>query len=442
MDHSSMSLSPSPSPSPSPSIPLSRNRPYVLLMAAQLVSNLGDWLHFLALLTLVGFKWNATPWQITAVSLCMALPMLLGGPIAGYMSDRFNRKHLMISSDIVRAVVVTGLIFVESLWQVYVILIFKGLMDVLFSPAKNGKMKEIIATEDMGRAVAFSSSIEQITKIVGPALGGVLVALVGLKYCFVIDAGSFLLSAVILLGVPRHRMVSNEQLEDQGPHLGQKKPSFWQELSAGVTHIVGMPLLLCGLVVLIAVLLVLQIADSQTVTLFRNIPGVSENLLGWCMGASGLGTLLAALLVGRVKWQPLIKMGVGAALMGFVFAVAAIVTLWSEAGEVFIFTTLFTSFFLAGFGAGFAFIPFQTLLQLRTPSTLTGRVFGTVNSLTSAAVIMGPVLGGALVTAYGPVPAFIVSGSLMVMMGLIVFLLRKWIQRKDQQANPATDSAR
>lgn len=66
---------------------LTANKPFMLLIAAQLVSNVGDWLHILALLTMVGFKWNATPWEITAISLCMAVPLLLGGPFAGYLSD-------------------------------------------------------------------------------------------------------------------------------------------------------------------------------------------------------------------------------------------------------------------------------------------------------------------------------------------------------------------
>lgn len=84
-----------------------------------------------------------------------------------------------------------------------------------------------------------------------------------------------------------------------------------------MTQIMAMPLVCAGLIVLIMVLVVLQIADSQTVVLFRNIPGVSEDLLGWCIGASGLGTLVSALLVGKLQVKPLVKMGIGAAMMGF-----------------------------------------------------------------------------------------------------------------------------
>ncbi|MGE7614485.1 MFS transporter [Paenibacillus sp. NPDC101420] len=413
---------------------LTANKPFMLLIAAQLVSNVGDWLHILALLTMVGFKWNATPWEITAISLCMAVPLLLGGPVAGYLSDRFNRKALMIGSDIARAAVVICLVFAGSLWQVYVLLLAKGCMDVLFSPAKSGKIKELVPAAQMDKAMALSSSIEQITKIVGPALGGLLVAAFGISVCYMIDSATFVLSAIILLGLPRTAVIKKEDTEASGGDTEVRK-SFRQEMSAGLHVIAGMPVVLCGIVMLVLVLLMLQIGDSQIVTLFREIPGVNGDLLGWCVAASGFGTLLSALLVSRLGSgkHPLIFMGLGAVIMGVVFSSAGIVTAHGQAG-IWMNIALFGSFMFAGVGAGLAFIPFNSMLQQRTPAEYTGRVFGTIGSLTSAAVILGPVAGGALVTASGPVSAFILSGLLTGLLGLGLLMLRGKIERRDEAA--------
>lgn len=408
-------------------MPLLGNRSFVVLITAQIISNLGDWLHILAIFTLVGFKWNATPWEITIFSLCMAIPMMIGGPIAGYMSDKMNRKYLMIISDVLRAILVMTLIFAGSLMQVYVIVIVKGLVDSLFSPAKSGKIKEIVPSEHMASAVALSSGIEQICKIIGPALGGLIVAAFGIEACFLIDGGTFILSAIILLGIPGLSSIATAKEDQVSSPKNKSMSSFWKEMSAGMTQIITMPLVFSGLLILVMVLMVLQIADSQTVVLFRDIPGVSEDLLGWCIGASGLGTLIAALIVGKWRVKPLVKMGLGAAMMGLVFALAPAAAQQAEIAQFI----LFPAFLMVGFGAGMAFIPFQTMLQLRTPATLTGRVFGTVNSLTSAAVIVGPIVGGALVTAYGADLAFIVSGSLMFILGLGVLFVRFWIEKKD-----------
>jgi MFS family permease len=412
---------------------LTANKPFMLLIAAQLVSNIGDWLHILALLTMVGFKWNATPWEITALSLCMAVPLLLGGPFAGYLSDRFNRKALMIGSDIARAAVVICLVFAGSLWQVYVLLLAKGCMDVLFSPAKSGKIKELVPAAQMDKAMALSSSIEQITKIVGPALGGLLVAAFGIAVCYMIDSATFILSAIILLGLPRIA-IKKENTEASTGEIEVRK-SFRQEMSAGLHVIAGMPVVLCGIVTLVLVLLMLQIGDSQIVTLFREIPGVNGDLLGWCVAASGLGTLLSALFVSRIGSgkHPLVFMGVGAVIMGVVFSSAGIVTAHGQAG-MWMYIALFGAFMFAGVGAGLAFIPFNSMLQQRTPAEYTGRVFGTISSLTSAAVILGPVAGGALVTASGPVSAFILSGLLTGLMGLGLLILRGNIERRDEAA--------
>ncbi|BCG57211.1 MFS transporter [Paenibacillus sp. URB8-2] len=415
---------------------LKLGRPLTLLLSAQLVSNVGDWLHVLALLTMVGLKWNATPWEITAISLCMAAPMLLGGPFAGVAADRLNRKALMIGSDVVRAVIVASLVFAGSLTQVYVLLLLKGTMDVIFSPAKSGKLKELVPASQMDAAVSLSSSIEQITKIIGPALGGLLVAMFGISVCYLIDAATFLVSAAILVALPRGRRLESEDRAEGRPG---NRPSFRSEMATGLRMIAGMPAVLSGILMLVSVLLVLNIADSQLVTLFRIIPGVSGDLLGWCVGASGLGTLIAALLVGRMgsSRPPLLFMGLGAVLMGAVFAGAAVATAYGEPGAV-IYIILFSAFLLAGAGAGLVFIPFQSMLQKRTPEAYTGRVFGTVNSLASASVILGPVAGGALVTASGPVAAFIVSGLLTLLLGAAMLTLRGYIDRRDQAAGAGT----
>lgn len=408
---------------------LLQNRAYLALMASQLVSNLGDWLHVLALLTMIGLKWNATPWEITASMLCMVLPMLLGGPAAGLLADRFERKKLMILSDAARIVIVLGLVFVTQLWQVYILLVAKSMFDVLFSPAKNGKIKEVVAPEHLDKAVSYSAVIEQGSKIIGPALGGMLAAAFGIASCFMIDAATFLLSGLILLAVPGKRAAVSQ--DSQEPRNTAEKSDFWKDMAAGMKVIAGIPLIAFGLLTLTMALLVLQVADSQIVVLFREIPGIPEDYLGWCITLSGVGTLAAAGISGAMRrLSPLAKMGAGGALLGIVFAVAGFYGLHGPFNHIG-YVLLMGMFFLAGVGAGFTFIPFQIALQQRTPEPLIGRVFGTVTSVTSAAAAIGPVCGGYLVTVFGPAPAFIVSGGLMALLGIVLLFFKPLIMKRD-----------
>ncbi|WP_410770858.1 MFS transporter [Fontibacillus sp. BL9] len=412
---------------------LLKNRPYLALMASQLVSNLGDWLHVLALLTMVGLKWNATPWQITTAMLCMLLPMLFGGPVAGMLADRMERKKLMILSDIARIFIVLGLVFVTQIWHVYVLLIAKSIFDVLFSPAKNGKIKEVVPHEHLEKAVSYSAMIEQGTKIVGPAIGGMLAVAFGVTSCFIIDAASFLVSAVILFGVPGKRAIGAESAEGE-KESGAAKSGFWAEIAAGMKIIAGIPMIAFGLLTLAMALLVLQLADSQTVVLFREIPGIPENLLGWCITLSGVGSLAAAGISQLLRGlSPLVKMGAGGTMLGVVFVAAGFFAQHGPFNGLG-YSLMLIIFFVAGLGAGLTFIPFQVALQQRTPEALTGRVFGTVTSVTSAAAFIGPVLGGYLVTVFGPQFAFVLSGGLMALIGVLLLMFKPMILKRDKAA--------
>ncbi|WP_339275976.1 MFS transporter [Paenibacillus sp. FSL W8-0426] len=177
---------------------------------------------------------------------------------------------------------------------------------------------------------------------------------------------------------------------------------------------------------LASAILFLQFADSQTVVLFRQIPGITGDLLGWCVAANGIGMLLAAMVV--LKWKSaghVFKMGMGTSVLGGVIGMAGlIVGVWSHAGwETNLLLTLL--FWIAGIGVGFAVVPFQILLQEQTPEAMTGRVFGTVGSVMTASNIMGPVVGGLLVTSFGVVLAFVCSGILLTAVGVLYLLIRR-----------------
>ncbi|MFD1954080.1 MFS transporter [Paenibacillus thailandensis] len=405
--------------------PLLHNRPYLSLMASQLVANMGDWLYLIALLTLIGFKWNATPWEITLTTLCMVLPMLVGGPLTGLLADRMERKKLMLLSDYARIVIMVLLIFAAALWQVYILLIAKGFFDILFSPAKNGKLKEIVPNGQLEQAVAVSAVIEQGSKMIGPAIGGALAGAFGETACFVVNACAFAVSALFLAKVPgKNAAPIGEGKEVEAKPAQAATGSFWSELGAGLRIITGIPVLAYGLVTLVAVLLALQIADSQVVVLFREIPDMPSDLLGYCIGLSGVGTLLATFALKLLrKWTTLAKMGAGGALLGAVFAGAGLLAFYGPfaAGNIL----FVVCFFLAGFGAGMTFLPFQITLQQETPVHQTGRVFGTVSSLTSTATLLGPLLGGLFVTSFGAAPAFLLSGGAVALFGFAVLLVSK-----------------
>ena len=179
--------------------PLFRNQKGLMtLLASQTISSLGDWLHILAVLTLAAFQLHASPLDMSLLMMSFALPVIVLGPVSGLLADRFDRKTIMFLSEIGRALTVISCVYVSELWQLYVLLCLQSCFSSLFSPAKNGKLKELAPEAHIQQAVSASSIIDNSAKIFGPALGGMLIAAVSIHSVFYINAGAFLLSAVIL----------------------------------------------------------------------------------------------------------------------------------------------------------------------------------------------------------------------------------------------------
>lgn len=398
-----------------------KNKAYITLMVAQAISSIGDWLSIVAILTMVGMKWNATPIEVSLVILCLSVPMALLGPIAGTVADRFSRKALMVTSDLVRAGLIIVLAMAETLWMVYICLLAIGAFSAVFVPAKNGKLKELIVDEQMKSAMSITSMIDSGTKVMGPLVSGMLVTAFGSKLVFYIDSLTFILSALLLLFLPKAMNIVIENSAD----VQVTKPSFKTEFKEGISFIKSNRYMLVGMFFLGSSLLVLQLADSQIVVLLRELTTASPDVFGYLVTASGIGMFMAGLiLTKKTDYKAFPLMLIGTTGIGLSFGVMAIFTSydlpWSIIWGPFLGLT-------AGFSASFIFVPFQASVQVETPSHMTGRVFGVINSVTTTATIFGPLLGGWLAIVIGVVPTFIISASLLVVLAFIGLVMKRII---------------
>ncbi|HET7579842.1 MAG TPA: MFS transporter [Bacillales bacterium] len=414
---------------------LLKNRKYVYLLSAQTVSNLGDWLNILALFALIGLKWHASPLALSIAMLCLAVPSIIFGSFVGTIADRFDRKTLMITADLLRAAVVLGIIFSTQLWQVYILLCMKSIFSAVFEPAKEGKLKEIVSDDLMQPAVATSELVNNGAKIIGPILSGILVAGVGIQWSFYLDSFSFVLSALLLIGVPRTKKIVEVESADK-----KEGPGFFRQFTDGFAFLKQKPALLVGLFVFSLMMLVLQISDSQMIILLREIQGDPVSIMGWIMAASGAGVIGASMILNRkeihsyLRVLSLSSVGLG---LGYVFSgtfihlpVIWISTLYPILGVVM------------GFCFGMALIPFNVMAQKMTPDRYTGRVFGTIGSVTTLAVVIGMLSGGLLSEAFGVIFTYIFAGSLLVLVGIIVYSLRRRLQGRDVHAEGNTGAHR
>ncbi|KSU64448.1 MFS transporter [[Bacillus] enclensis] len=418
---------------------LGKNKHFITLMTAQAISSLGDWLSIVAIITLVGLKWEATPMQMSFIILSLALPMALLGPVSGTVADRMERKTLMIVSDVIRGGLILLLTLASNVWMVYVCLFLIGIFSSVFVPAKNGKLKELVPDDAIKGAMSLTSMIDSSTKVIGPLVSGILVTAVGTYNVFYIDSATFFISALLIFTLPKAvRAVETADEKEKK----EKGTAFKEELKVGFQFLKKSTFLMYGLFLMGISLLILQLSDSQIIVLLRQLTDASPDLFGYTVTGSGIGMLITGIFLSKkTDYNAFIYMCIGVLGIGLGFGVMGILTYY-DAGLSLVWMPALGLF--AGGTAALVFIPFQAAVQEKTPVNMTGRVFGVINSTTTTATIIGPLAGGALATVIGIIPSFIVTGSLLIVLFAVSIAIRKKVAEEENhvtESKPGTQGA-
>jgi MFS family permease len=179
---------------------LRRNRNFRLLYIGQTISQLGDWFNAVAvyalLLDLTGSA-TAVAWMM----IVQFLPIAFVGPVAGVVVDRVNRRRLMIGADVVRGCLILGLLLVrraDQVWLAYVVMALTVSAQAFFEPARTATIPNITSADDLLEANALSSATWSAMLALGASIGGLVTAVVGRNFAFLINAISFFWSAFFI----------------------------------------------------------------------------------------------------------------------------------------------------------------------------------------------------------------------------------------------------
>ncbi|MFN2414577.1 MAG: MFS transporter [Pyrinomonadaceae bacterium] len=182
---------------------LRENRDFRQLWLGQVVSQLGDWFNTIALFTLV-LRLTGSGRAVGLVLVARFLPSVVLGPLSGVLADRFNRRHIMIASDVARALVVLGFLFIrspEQVWLVYLPTVLQLGFSAFFEPARSAALPSVVAPRDLVTANAISAVTWSAMLTLGAAVGGPVTDWFGTDAAFVIDSLTYLLSAALVWSV-------------------------------------------------------------------------------------------------------------------------------------------------------------------------------------------------------------------------------------------------
>ena len=193
------------------------NRSLIVIGASETVSGIGNWITMMAVFAMVVFKGEGTVFQSSGIFLAGLVPTLIASPVAGWLSDRFDRKKLMIISEVLSGLITTFLIFTQSIVWIYVILAFQSISISLMSPARQAAVPDIVNKDQLSQANAFLQQLAGMTKIFAPMIAGLLLTILSPNTAIIVDIISFFISAIFLSSLPELKPHSfSEKLKMNG----------------------------------------------------------------------------------------------------------------------------------------------------------------------------------------------------------------------------------
>lgn len=271
---------------------LFRNRAYLLLFGAQLISLLGSGVTTVAL-ALLAYQLtggeNAASIIGTALMLRILAFLIFSQP-AGVLADRLPRKPLLIGADLIRAALLALFPFVTEIWQVYALIFAINAATAFFTPTFEALLPGVVGERHYVRALALSRLAVDVEAVLAPLVAGLLVASLGLSWAFWFDASSYLVSAMLvaLAAIPRLA---------RGTRVA---PRFFSELSAGTRILFREAALRRALLFSVAEATAGAAAIVATIVYVKDILGASETSFTIMMASVGLGSSLAALLLSQI----------------------------------------------------------------------------------------------------------------------------------------------
>ncbi len=379
---------------------LRENRNFRRLWLAQIVSEIGDWFYTLSIYTLL-LQLTGHAGSVALALMLQVLPQTFVGPTAGVVSDRVKRKHVMIAADVVRCVVVLAMLFVRSrstVWLVYPLLLAETTMAAFFEPARSAVIPNIAAEGEVLVANTLSSATWSVNLLIGASVGGVVAAFFGRDTVFVLNALSFLTSALLIGGM----RFAEPHADAADPLLPHDLVDFSPVLE-GIRYIRNHPTLLPAVFAKAGELMVGPSWVIFTVMGAREfavhghgIDAAGGAMLGMSilLAGRGLGAMVGPLLAARWAGERDHRLRLGI-LFGYItiacgYAVlGASRSVWMAA----------VCAMLAHMGGSTVWVFSTTLLQLHTDDRFRGRVFAADLGLGSLTFAVTAYLAGRFLDA-------------------------------------------
>lgn len=415
-------------------------RDFRLLALAGLISLAGDWMVGIGL---AYFVYELTGSTLASAGALLAgfLPNILLSSVAGVFVDRWNRKTTMVVANLAMAVTLTPLLLVdrpEHVWIVYVVTAIEGTIKLFSIPAAQAMLPELVDDADLVTANALNGQTREISRLVGSALGGIVIATGGVTALALIDAATFLLAALLILQIRASGWAKQDLVEegvpdtsDAVPELSTPDPAeaardasrlrvFAHEWMQGLRLAASDPVLR----VVFLFSLIAMTGEGIMGTLFapfvRDVLEGSSREYGFVAAVQAIGGLAGGVVAANLgrRLAPAAMFGYGAVLYGLIDLTMflyplAYVAIWPA-------MVCMVSF---GIPAAVAMAGYNTLLQRNAADSIRGRVLGALGVVQGVGIVTGTLVGGLLGEIVGILPIIALQGLGGIAGGIVVLTM-------------------
>jgi MFS family permease len=410
---------------------LRRNRSFRQLWLGQVVSQMGDWFDTIALYTII-LKLTGSGRDIGLLLVARFVPSFLFGPISGVIADRFSRQRIMIVSDLLRAVVVLGFLFVrrpDQLWVVYVLTVFQLGLSTFFEPAKTAAIPSIVEDRELIAANAISSVTWSVMLTLGAAIGGFITSWFGTDVAFILDAATYLLSAALIASI---HVTKRRKRERQKLTFGRLLGIT--ETIEGIKYVKDRPRVLALLLVKPAwglgggILTLLAVFGERIFPVGKDAAGG----IGVLFAARGIGTAVGPIVARRVSGESQRPMQIS---IGISFLLAGVFYMLFGSATSFIFALVVLG--IAHCGGSILWVFSTVILQQSVDDTFRGRVFAAELALLTLTMAASNYATGELLDRFRISPRIVTIGIglFFLMPGLAWFLTQRWWDRDEDHAS-------
>jgi len=401
---------------------LRSNRSFRQVWLGQVVSQMGDWFDTIALYTII-LSLTGSGRAVGLLLVARFVPSFLVGSLSGVVADRFNRRSIMIISDLLRAVVVLGFLFVrraDQLWMIYFLTVVQLALSTFFEPAKTAIIPSIVSDRELVAANAISSVTWSAMLTIGAAIGGVVTGWFGTDVAFILDAMTYLLSAALIASV----RIPKRQPREKSKLTFGRALGITQTVE-GVRYVKDRPRVLALLLVKPAwglgggILTLLAVFGEKIFPVGKS----AATGIGVLFAARGIGTAVGPIVARRIAGEGKKRMQV---TIGIAFLIGG--AFYIAFGWATSFVVALLVLGLAHTGGSILWVFSTVLLQRGVEDNFRGRVFAAELALLTLTMAISNYATGELLDRFGlnARTVAIGIGALFVLPGVAWFVTERW----------------